>query len=209
MKNIIMKTLISITALLGFSLSATPITDVQNYSNNTATEYFVDEDSNKIKSPYYRGTYEDWSWTHEDIEGSLFDSIVLDISAFDVDAHASSYTEIDTISVWDGLGWFGLGDLVGNDNSWGFTSFDLTNYSWAEAQVNAGLQVLIDIDAGEDGWLVTLGKSTLTIDGGSLACIPTPGVPCVNVDVPEPSTLVLFFLGLVGAAVRRRQLFIK
>lgn len=185
------------------SVSAAPITDVQEYSNNTATEYFVDKDSNKYNSPYYRNQNQDWGWTHEAIAGSSFSSIVLDISAFDVDAPG----EDDMISVFDGSSWVDLGDLNGSNNTWDFTTFDLTSYSWAEAQVNAGLQVRMDIDTNRAGWLVTLGKATLTIDGGSQQCVPTPGVPCTpSASVPESSSLALLGLGLVGfAAARRKQ----
>ena len=92
---------------------AAPITDVQEYSNNTATEYFVDSDANKYDSPYYRGANQDWGWTHNAIAGS-FSSIVLEISAFDVDALCGSgQCEEDMISIWDGASWVGFGNLDG------------------------------------------------------------------------------------------------
>lgn len=189
---------------LGASMtaSAVPVTDVQDYSNNVAGEYFVDIDANKYNSPYYRWFDEDWGWTHNAIAGT-FTSIALDISAFDVDWPA----ELDTISVFDGAAWQSLGDLAGASDIWSFTSFDLTGFAWAEAQVNAGLQVKVNIDAGNtsgfDTWALTLAKATLSVDGGSQVCVPQPGVPCVS--APEPSILALLGLGLAGFGVTRRR----
>jgi len=193
---------------LGASVSANavPTTDVQDYSNNTATEYFVDNDGNKYNAPYYRDQYEDWGWTHGGIAGSGFSSITLDISAFDVDytSWSPNYVgERDMIWVFDGASWLSLGDLNGSDNTWDFTTFDLTGYSWAEAQVNAGLQIKMDIDTLQEGWLVTLGKAVLSVDGGNQGCVPTPGIPCVT--TPEPTILALLGLGLAGVGVARRK----
>lgn len=188
--------------LASVASQAAPITDVQEYSNNTSSEYFVINDASKYSSPYYRGASQDWGWTHNAIAGSSFSSIVLDISAFDVD---TPY-EKDMISVYTGSSWLDLGVLAGNDDAWDFTSFDLTAYSWAESQVNAGLQVKMDIDQLNTGWVVTLGKATLSVDGGNQNCVPTPGVPCTSV-VSEPATLGLLGLGLAGLGVVRRKKF--
>jgi len=177
---------------------AAPQTDVKDYSNNTATEYFVDTDANKYNSPWYRGASEDWSWTHNALAGT-FTSIKLEISAFDVDFP----DEVDNIYAWDGAGWILLGQLGGSSDVWSFGTFDLTSYSWAAAQVNAGLQLRIDIDARNAGWIVTLGKSVLSTDGGTATCVPTPGNPCTNT-VPEPGPVSLAALALGALYVSRR-----
>ncbi|MEO9944100.1 PEP-CTERM sorting domain-containing protein [Paraglaciecola sp.] len=206
-KQSIASTILGALALFVTSTSsAVPITDVQEYINNTATEFFVFDDDSKYDYPYYRDYSEDWSWVHDGIAGSDFSSIVLDISAFDVDYDAVGYVgERDMIDVFDGSSWVSLGELDGAGDIWDFTTFDLSGYSWAEAQVNAGLQVRMDIDTLEEGWLVTLGRATLSVDGGDLVCVPTPGVPCETVEVPEPTGVVLLSLGLAGLGLSRRR----
>jgi hypothetical protein len=203
MNQYIAKFAVSTLTLWGLSTaaSAVAITDTKDFSNNTATEYFVDIDANKTNDPFYRDRSEDWGWTHNAIAGSSFVSIVLDISAYDVD----SPSEQDKISVFDGTNWVDLGNLLGLDEIWAFTTFDLTSYVWAESQVNAGLQVKMDIDTASAGWLVTLAKSTLTIDGGSQQCVPTPGIPCTPTSVSESSSVALLGLGLVVLGLRRRK----
>lgn len=190
---------------LASSLSfAAPVTDVKEFANNALGEYFVKDDASKYNSPYYRNANQDWLWNHNAISGT-FSSIKLNISAFDVDYGASRSWEHDVISVWDGSSWFDLGELAGASDIWAFTDFDLSGYSWAQAQVNAGLKVAINIDKYSTGWLVTLGKSTLTTDGGNQQCVPTPGVPCTHTSVPEPSGLMLLGLGLLSLAFVRRK----
>jgi hypothetical protein len=196
-------TLSAASALLyGGLVMATPISDIQDHSNNTATEYFVDVDANKRESPYFRKSNEGWGWTHEEIAGSAFSLVELEISGFDVDTP----NEVDNIEVWDGSGWIGLGPLVGVDSEWRFTIFDLTSYVWIDSEVNSGLQVRMDIAADGGGWLVSLGKSVLSVNGGTVDCVPTPGEPCRTVTaVPEPSIVALFGLGLVGIGLARRR----
>lgn len=171
--------------------NAEPALDVQEWSNNTATEYFVESDFSKEVDGYYRYTNEDWGWVHEPIAGS-HSSIILEVSAFDVDYYLDEdeypryIGERNMISVYSGTEWVDIGLLDGENNSWMFTAFDLSGYDWAEAQVNAGLQVEIDIDTMEEIWRVTLGKATLTTDDGSgLVCDPEPGIPC---EEPKDST---------------------
>ena len=58
----------------------------------------------------------------------------------------------------------------------------------------------MDIDTATSGdWIVTLAKSSLSVDGGALPP-PVPGVP-------EPETYAMMLAGLaaVGAIARRRR----
>lgn len=188
---------------------AVPMTDVQDYittgGNSSGTTYWLDDDANKFDDPYYRSPTEDWGWEHNAIAGT-FTSASLAISAFDVDTPS----EIDNISIYNTAtaSWVTLGTLTGSSDVWSFGQvFDLTPLlaGWVNDEINAGLQVAIDISVGSSSWWVTLSKSVLSVDGGSQQCVPTPGVPCTpGGGVPEPAPVALFGLGLVAIVASRR-----
>lgn len=176
----------------GSLANAAPI-DVQE----SPTDYFVDSDANKYDYPYYRENGDDWGWTHGLIAGTIT-SATLNISAFDVDYSSG---ERDAIYAYDGVTETPLGYLAGGNDIWSYTTFTLGNDFFDD--INAGLQVYMVIDESDKGWLVTLSKSVLSIDGGTLPN-PNPGST-----VPEPGTMMLLGSGLVGLVGFGRKRFQK
>lgn len=178
--------------LLFSSLSIAAVTDVKDFTGQPGTSYFVDVDGNKYNSPYYRYGAADWGWTHSAIAGTIT-SASLNISAFDVDASSG---EVDYIYAYDNGNAVLLGQLSGGNDIWAFSNFVLgANFN---DDIAAGLQVWMDIDSLGGGWAVTLAKSALSIDGGTLPP-PVPGA------VPEPGTLLLLGVGAAGVAWMRRR----
>ncbi|MFZ2161413.1 MAG: PEP-CTERM sorting domain-containing protein [Sideroxyarcus sp.] len=195
--------LLCLTALaVATSLEASAVIDVRDANTQTATTYFLPVATSASASPYYRWASDDWGWTHGGIAGSSFTSATLNIGAYDVD-YASG--ERDRISVWDsGFGWRDLGFLNGTNNAWDYGSINLMSFAFfgsLEDDINAGLKVLLDIDTTNANWAVTLSKSVLEVNGGSLPR-PDPVSP-----VPEPETyaMLLAGLGLMGFMTRRRK----
>jgi hypothetical protein len=177
--------------LLASTAGAVAVTDVVE----APTGFFVPTDAQKYDSPYYRGAGQDWEWQHSAI-ATPFTTASLNISAFDVDSDSG---EVDEIYAMDDGVWTYLGTLTGSDDAWEFgNSFDLGNNFFDD--IADGLMVQIRIDQLNQGWIVTLGKSALSLDGGGLPP-PTPGV------IPEPATWAMMILGfgLVGSMARRRN----
>ena len=184
-----------IAALLSASLLALCAGQAQAAAvTNTVeapTGFFVPTDAQKYDAPFYRGFGESWAWAHGAIGGAIT-SASLNISTFDVDAP----NEVDNIYAMDSGVWTLLGSLVGATDTWTFANFVLgANF---HDDINAGLQVKMDIDMRQEGWYVSLGKSSLSVDGGALPT-PVPGIP-------EPGTYVMMLAGLaaMGAVARRR-----
>ena len=156
--------------------------------------FFLPAGTSPYDSPYYRDNNQDWSWTHGIIAAG-FTTASLSVSAFDVDFSSG---ETDNIYAMDSGNWVFLGALTGSDGNWEYgNAFALGSNFFDD--IATGLQVRIDIDATNDGWVVTLGKSVLTTDGSTLPP-PMPGVP-------EPSSWAMMIagFGLVGASMRRRK----
>lgn len=182
------------TLALGLSATSFAATDTIDASSGQAGTYFTPTDADKYDSPYYRGFGEDWGWTHNAIGGTITDA-VLGISAFDVD-HPQ---EVDRIELYnnDTSSWDFLGDLTGTNDEWEFTEFTLGS-SWFD-EIGAGLQVRMLISVGtSSGWIVSLAKSQLAYNGGTIGN-PNPG------QVPVPAALFMFAPALLGFLGLRRK----
>jgi hypothetical protein len=158
------------------------------------TGFFLPVSAGPYDSPYYRDAGQDWSWQHGAI-ATPFTTATLNISAFDVDAPF----EIDTIYAYDDGVRTLIGNLTGTDNTYSFTSFVLGSNFFND--IAAGLKVDVDIDSQNTGWVLTLVKSAVSVDGGALPP-PTPGGA-----VPEPASWAMFIggFGMIGGALRSRR----
>ncbi len=182
-------------ALLTISITDAAVAAPYTDTIQAPTGYFAPDQGATYDQPYYRTYDQDWGWQHTAILTS-FSTASLNVSAFDVD---KSDGEIDNIYAYDGATRVLLGSLNGASDIYSFTEFNLSSNFFDDIQT--GLRVEIDIDAVTQGsWLVTLGKSSLSLDGGGLPP-PVPGVP-------EPSTWAMMILGFAGVgfmAYRRRN----
>ncbi|MEX5726834.1 hypothetical protein Ga0609869_000187 [Rhodovulum iodosum] len=198
MKKISLSVLIAPIAFAAVPALAVPVVDVVE----APTGFFAPGEAETFDSPYYRNADQDWGWTHGPIAAG-FTSASLLISAFDVDFESTSFPpgERDEIFVRNDGVLESLGFLVGENDTYAFTEFTLGADLFDD--IAAGLEVFMDIDTGNDGWLVTLGKSVITTDGASPPP-PTPG------EVPVPAALPLLASGFalmsgLGFARRRRK----
>jgi hypothetical protein len=169
-----MNYLVVAALLFGAAYANAAITDVIQFP----TPQFVDPANPMGNYRYYDG---DWGWTHNAIAGTITSASLL-IGAWDVDYDGTSNGENDIIYAWKNGVKTELGLLGGGNNIWAYTTFNLDS-SWF-ADINAGLQVFMDIDSTHNSltWAVSLSKSVLSVDGGT---IPNP-----EPTVPEPSTFI-------------------
>jgi hypothetical protein len=158
-----------------------------------STGFFLPAGVDPFAVPYYREADQDWGWRHNPIT-TPFSTATLNISAFDVD----SPFEIDTIYAYDDGVRTRIGNLTGQSDTYSFATFTLGATFFDD--IANGLRVEVDIDAEDNGWILTLVKSAVSVAGGALPP-PTPGA------VPEPGTWAMFLggFGLMGAAIRRRK----
>jgi hypothetical protein len=183
---------------LSMPVSAATVVDTRDIINpGPGTTYWIPTPAQKTDSPYYRFAGGDWGWQHSAIGGTIT-SASLNISAFDVDAPS----EVDEIYAFNsGTSAFELlGSLIGSNDTFSYTTFNL-GASWFD-EIAVGLQVMMKIDEKNAGWAVSLAKSVISIDGGTLPD-PNPGQ-----QVPVPAAVWLFgsgLAGLMGMGMRKKS----
>jgi hypothetical protein len=179
---------------LSFQTFAATTDTLDSASPGPGSTYWTPSDAQKTSSPYYRWNGQDWGWQHNAIAGTIT-TASLNISAYDVDAPS----ENDEIYAYnnDSASWDLLGSLSGASNIWSFTSFNL-GASWFD-EIALGLQVKMIIDADNNSWAVSLAKSSLSVDGGT---IPNPNPNAV----PIPAAALLFGPALLGFVGLRRKI---
>jgi len=149
------------------------IATVENtFDYSTAVDFdgtwFIPPDVILDHSPYYRGMWEDWGWTHSlrdkiPANADGIESATLEIRAWDVDVSDEEGAEIDIIYA-DNVKLGPLDDTHGRN--WGTTTFELPEEVLASMWADGELYVYIDIDTIRDfnGQRVTLEHATLRVN---------------------------------------------
>ncbi len=199
--------------VLSMPVSAATVTDTLDAFNpGSGKTYWTPSSSQKLARPYYRQQSEDWGWQHGAVGGKIT-SASLNVSAYDVDAAFGERDEIYAFNE-DTSAFELLGSLAGSNNTFSFTTFNLKP-SWFD-EIALGLKIKLKIDENNEGWKMSLAKSSLSIDSGVLPNPnpiqvpgPNPGqTPSVG-QVPVPAAIWLFGSGLVGLMGMRRKLAVK
>lgn len=193
-------TALALVALNGSKVYAVQVIDTIDAADGQSNTYFVPSPAQIFISPYYRGAGQDWGWQHNPVNLLNVSSVELSIGAYDVDSNGSPgfLPEVDIITA----GGFTLGSLVGVDNAFAFTTFNLdVNNAALMAEVASGLNVFMRIDENNEGWFVTLSKSVLTTNGAD------PGDP--NPTVPDGGSTLLMMLGAIIGLQPMRKLLTK
>jgi len=180
--------------LLLCSVAGAEIELVDQSLDYTYSDYFFSHAPELIDDhqPHYRGSWEDWGWTHDfselvpqDATGIAWAQVA--ISAWDVDAIPLVEGEIPEVDVIyaNGVEIGRLGDTAGRnwETFWFVLPASVVDELWQDGEVF----ISIDIDAENGGHRMALDESTLTV-----AYI-----------VPEPATIAL--LGLGGLVMLRRR----
>lgn len=177
--------------LLLNSVAGADIELVNQTLDYTDTSNFYTPGEIDDHQPHYRGSWEDWGWTHDfsdlvpaDAMGIQWAQVAID--AWDVDV---SEGEVDIIYA-NGVEIGRLGETYGRN--WKTFWFMLPASVVADLWEDGEVYISIDIDADNTGQRVALGQSTLTVAYSSTA-------------VPEPATIGLLGLGALVMLKRRRS----
>jgi hypothetical protein len=171
---------------------ADTVTVVDTLDYTDGQYYFVPPNVIIDHWPYYRGSWEDWGWSHDlttvpaNATGIL--SATVAISAWDVDFYDG---EIDVVYAND----VQIGTLSETwGRNWVTSTFTLPESILDDLWEDGEVSIYLDIDTKNGGSRVAIRESVLTITYNT-------GDP-----VPEPATVGLLGLGALLVLKRRRSL---